>query len=273
MVVRSWDELQERIGSIVERLNADLDLAVSSAVNPFFALEEIGLTVAPEARAEIEDRLRFPGKEATRRGKLRRLIFDLAGREFDIQSAEELHQVLFKDLSIRPYPDERGCYPKVPDTHPLPRIRKGEPVEDPLAALEGRHPIIAPLLKYRRLDARRPRFAPPSSYAAIRQGDRSHGIRGFRIRLKGRQADDPRSGKPDSPPKADTAAAALPLDVNTASAAELQTLRGIGAKLAARIVAYRKKHGPFETIDGLVRVAGISERLLATLRPFTRTET
>ena len=43
-----------------------------------------------------------------------------------------------------------------------------------------------------------------------------------------------------------SAAAATVVNINTAPASELQTLPGIGAKTAARIVEYRQKNGPFK---------------------------
>ncbi len=50
-----------------------------------------------------------------------------------------------------------------------------------------------------------------------------------------------------------------PLNLNTATAAELETLPGIGPALAQRIVDYRTEHGPFSAIEGLMEVPGIGE--------------
>ena len=61
--------------------------------------------------------------------------------------------------------------------------------------------------------------------------------------------------------------AAAPLDVNAASAAELDALPGIGPVLAQRIVDYRLEHGPYGTIDELANVEGISPRMVGELRP------
>jgi competence protein ComEA len=61
-----------------------------------------------------------------------------------------------------------------------------------------------------------------------------------------------------------------PIDINVATAAELETLPGIGEVLAARIVTYRETHGPFATIDDLTQVEGISTGLLDDLRPLVR---
>ena len=62
---------------------------------------------------------------------------------------------------------------------------------------------------------------------------------------------------------------ALPtaLDLNAATAAELELLPDIGPALAQRIVDYRTKHGPFKTIEGLDAVSGIGQKTLAKVRP------
>jgi competence protein ComEA len=48
------------------------------------------------------------------------------------------------------------------------------------------------------------------------------------------------------------------ININTASAAELDTLPGIGAVLSQRIVDYRTKNGPFHSLDDLRKVQGLS---------------
>ncbi len=48
-----------------------------------------------------------------------------------------------------------------------------------------------------------------------------------------------------------------PVDVNTATAEELQSVPGIGETLAKRIVEFREEHGPFEKVDDLLNVRGI----------------
>jgi competence protein ComEA len=55
-------------------------------------------------------------------------------------------------------------------------------------------------------------------------------------------------------------------NLNSASAAELETLPFIGPGLALRIVAFRQKHGPFPAVDSLVRVPGIGPSVLAKVR-------
>ena len=56
------------------------------------------------------------------------------------------------------------------------------------------------------------------------------------------------------------------VDINRASREALAELPGIGAALAGRIVAYREAVEPFQTLDDLINVPGISDRKLAQLR-------
>jgi competence protein ComEA len=62
-------------------------------------------------------------------------------------------------------------------------------------------------------------------------------------------------------------ALAEPINVNTATAAELQKLPGIGAKMAQRIIDERTLRGRFQTVDALRRVSGIGPKTLEKLRP------
>ena len=56
------------------------------------------------------------------------------------------------------------------------------------------------------------------------------------------------------------------ININTATAQELQTLRGIGPALARRIVEYRQTSGRFSTVDDLTNVKGIGEKTLEKIR-------
>ena len=56
------------------------------------------------------------------------------------------------------------------------------------------------------------------------------------------------------------------VNVNTASAEELEKLTGIGPALAEAIVSYRDEHGAFETAEELMNVRGIGEGKLEAFR-------
>ena len=60
------------------------------------------------------------------------------------------------------------------------------------------------------------------------------------------------------------------INVNAASAKELEELPGIGPVLAEAIVAYREEHGPFASAEDLMEVYGIGEGKLEAMRPFLR---
>jgi competence protein ComEA len=62
-------------------------------------------------------------------------------------------------------------------------------------------------------------------------------------------------------------AASAPININTATAAELETLPGVGPATAARILEYRQKNGPFKKIEDLMNVRGIGEKTFLTLKP------
>ncbi|WP_062006683.1 ComEA family DNA-binding protein [Arthrobacter alpinus] len=57
------------------------------------------------------------------------------------------------------------------------------------------------------------------------------------------------------------------VNLNTATAAQLDVLPGVGLVLADRIVSWRKDHGAFKSVDELDAVPGIGAKMLATLRP------
>lgn len=64
----------------------------------------------------------------------------------------------------------------------------------------------------------------------------------------------------------------LPLDLNRASAPQLEQLPGIGPVTAARIVVAREDRGPFGALEELDDVRGIGPKTIERIRPFVRLE-
>jgi competence protein ComEA len=57
------------------------------------------------------------------------------------------------------------------------------------------------------------------------------------------------------------------ININAASASEIETLPGIGEVKASQIVTYRDEHGLFMSVEDLLNVPGIGSELLETIRP------
>ena len=68
-------------------------------------------------------------------------------------------------------------------------------------------------------------------------------------------------------PAAAKAAPTGAVNLNTATVADLQTLPGIGAATAGRIIEYRQKNGPFKKIEELMNVRGVGEKSFLKLKP------
>jgi competence protein ComEA len=81
----------------------------------------------------------------------------------------------------------------------------------------------------------------------------------------------PRIGMPDPAPVAGEApigggTGTGPLDLNTATATDLETLPGIGPTLAEAIVRERERRGGFASVEDLKQVRGIGEARFADIR-------
>jgi competence protein ComEA len=62
-------------------------------------------------------------------------------------------------------------------------------------------------------------------------------------------------------------APAAPVNLNTATLEQLDTLDGVGPGIAQRILGYRQQHGGFARVEELGEVPGIGPKRLATLTP------
>lgn len=84
---------------------------------------------------------------------------------------------------------------------------------------------------------------------------------GERIEIGGQVA-DPAAGGPTG--------AGGPIDLNSATAAQLDALPGVGPVTAGKILAWRAEHGRFSVVDELAEVPGIGPKTLEELRPHVR---
>jgi competence protein ComEA len=80
------------------------------------------------------------------------------------------------------------------------------------------------------------------------------------------QAQKATAAKTASSPRV-RATASAPVNLNAASIAQLQTLPGVGASTAQRILDYRQKNGAFKKIEELMNVKGVGEKSFLKLKP------
>jgi len=164
-VIDSLEVLHQHLPKIIEEINASPALALAAAANPLHAMEELGYQIAPQARAQIEDHIRFKPVAALRLANLRQQIFKMARRPFNLNAPHELHRVLCEELKVS-REEPRQAQELVLAATPL------SPYEiDPLERFRDDHPIMEPLLEYRCLDASSPRLADLDLYRAIRKGN------------------------------------------------------------------------------------------------------
>ena len=68
------------------------------------------------------------------------------------------------------------------------------------------------------------------------------------------------------PAKTDAGGTPVVVNINTATVEQLDALPGVGAKMAARIIEYRQKNGPFKKIEDLMNVKGIGEKAFLKMK-------
>ena len=146
-----------------------------------------------------------------------------------------------------------------PCRHPAAMIVDGKAPSGPLlrVCLTGPSEPLASVLR---------RGAPGLCPAGPGPGDRARLAVGQLLRVRSPHC----RLSVESLPAAAILALGLKLDINRATTADLQTLPRVGPVLARRIVAHRHDHGPFSTVDSLVRVKGIGPVTLKRLRSLVR---
>jgi hypothetical protein len=181
------EQLQERLGDLLSRINGDQRLAQAAAANPLLALEELGFRLAPEIRREIERRGRYSRRQLVRReGLLAEFTRSVPGysiEEVDLLSAGEVRRLLREILKVEP-----GRMPANLDLRRT-RVTAGEKVTDPLESVADAHPAIPTLIALRAIERQALGFASPSVYRAIRSGELKLPISAISARPAGGVAD------------------------------------------------------------------------------------
>ena len=182
--IDSIEALQKVVPLIVKAVNDDQAFGLRAAANPLLAAEEMGYQIAPEIQHTAERRVRFSQENAARLGELEEQVYKLAGEPFNLDSPQELDRILFVKLKLsRPKPDSEP--PDAPQQQTPPVTYTHLPIpSDPLEELRDAHPIMPPLLEYRRIERSTPRLAPRELYERFRRGEVKMPITRIRARLK-----------------------------------------------------------------------------------------
>jgi competence protein ComEA len=73
-------------------------------------------------------------------------------------------------------------------------------------------------------------------------------------------------------PQTHAAASQNAININTASADELENLPYIGRKTAEKIIQFRDENGPFRRVEHVMQIRGISEKRFLEIQPFLKVE-
>ena len=136
------------------------------------------------------------------------------------------------------------------------RLPAGSRVDDALGAAGGPTDeaelaavnLARPLVDGEQIHVPVPGEEPPASSGPVTGGDTAPGAPGAG---EGGGGDGASSGA---------------IDLNSASATELEELPGVGPAIAQRIIEHREQNGPFESVDQLEEVSGIGPATLEKLR-------
>lgn len=170
-------QLQEQVGKLLERVNADRQLALAAATNPLLALEELGFRVTPDVQREIARRSRYTRRQLVQIDASWPVLLKQAPdfpRDIDLLSAAQIRRVLHATLRI---PDER-----IPRDLAMPP----RPAPDPLEPLRDAHPALPALLDLREVERSALQFATPELYRKVRSGKLNLPVKAVAGKLAGR---------------------------------------------------------------------------------------
>ena len=75
------------------------------------------------------------------------------------------------------------------------------------------------------------------------------------------------AGRPPAKGATSSTSSGAPINLNTATVAQLETLPGIGKSTAERILEYRQKNGGFKKVEDLMNVSGVGEKSFLKMKP------
>lgn len=176
--------------AILKRHGEDQRAVLGALANPLLALEHLGYSFSQELRANLELRVRFGEKRAKHLRELEAAVFAAAGERFDLSSAEDLQRVLGPLLEEKNHEPgaEKRMRPRAVITGRTPQLRWADRSEDPLRPFAHVHPVVPPLIEYRKMEASEPRLAAGSLFREIIEGRRKLPVRRARFRLKPKAA-------------------------------------------------------------------------------------
>ncbi len=138
--IESIQQLQKHVPSIVHTVNADPLLALAAAVNPMFALEELGYRIPSSLSRTVEHRIRFSADQSAHLEKLSAEIHHQLHRQFDIESETELSAVLQKELKL-------GEHQQLPaKIARQPQMKWAEKQDEALDQFRDAHPAMKAIL-------------------------------------------------------------------------------------------------------------------------------
>ncbi len=105
----------------------------------------------------------------------------------------------------------------------------------------------------------------PATVSAIARAGFCTATGGFERPSEASRSDTP-SGAPGRTQAGQAARSVNCADINTASESDFRRVRGIGEAKARAIVEYREANGPFLSVQGLLKVSGIGQATLATIK-------
>lgn len=191
--IMTMAELERLMPEIIAKVNKDQKLAIRAASNPFLALEEMGYVLDQELSFITYRRLRHSKATSEHLNELAEKIYNYAGKRFDIGDESQLEEVLFKRLRLedpimkamkKTRGKETSSVPgKVDLRSPEPTIFGKKGVGDRLERAQGVHPVMKPLLEYRSIDAKVPRYATREIYEKIKDGEIKVPITMIKLRI------------------------------------------------------------------------------------------